>query len=255
MNQKVSPPSENGADVGWDFTGMEEKLERGKKRAGEKVAAQEDAEKQRTRERGVLLVVYFNDGDVPDSPSEPFLEELVASQNVVPPKTIPFPQELKVCLLRDGTNAQRGQQGGGSVATQVPAPAVNNSDVTAILSSLLGGSGQQYPPAQPPPPALQPPDLTAILQTLSSTTSTQQSIPSFPPAPVNLDLAAILSQFAQPPRRQSPPLPRRGKKRDAESRIKATRLDDIRESVRNANIDQSNYRALCQFYVRSHDGV
>ena len=46
--------------------------DRGVKRAGNKVADAQEAEIQRKREAGVLLVTYLNDGDIPDSPSEPF---------------------------------------------------------------------------------------------------------------------------------------------------------------------------------------
>lgn len=66
------------------------------KRAGKKVPEGKEAEIQKGREAGVLMVTYLNDGDIPDSPSEPFLEELVASQNVVAPTIIPLPQELRV---------------------------------------------------------------------------------------------------------------------------------------------------------------
>ena len=71
--------------------------DRGIKRAGKKIAEGKEAEIQRRREAGVLLVMYLNEEDIPESPSEPFLEELVTSQQAVaPPKTIPFPQELRV---------------------------------------------------------------------------------------------------------------------------------------------------------------
>jgi hypothetical protein len=69
---------------------------RGVKRAGVKVAESKEAEAQKIREAGVLLVSYLNEADIPDSPSEPFLEELVTSQQIVPPpKIIPLPQELR----------------------------------------------------------------------------------------------------------------------------------------------------------------
>lgn len=145
------------------------------------------------------------------------------------------------------------------------APAtIANADVTAILSSLLG-SGQ---PAYQAPAPVQNPDLASILQSLSGQ-------PPPPPAPApatnitpNIDLTALLSQFqpqAAPqqqwtstssstrsrwderPREQERERP--PKKRDVGSRIKASRLDDIRESVRNSIADQNMYRALCQFYV------
>ena len=91
----------------FDFSGLlETEEERGVKRAGRKVAEAKEAEKQRVREAGVLLVTYLNDGDIPDSPSEPFLEELVTSQQTVPPKIIPLPQELRVPVsLRPQLNA------------------------------------------------------------------------------------------------------------------------------------------------------
>jgi hypothetical protein len=74
--------------------------DRGVKRAGNKVADAKEAEVQKAREAGVLLVTYLNDGDIPDSPSEPFLEELVSSsQQSLPPKVIPLPQELRVCPM------------------------------------------------------------------------------------------------------------------------------------------------------------
>ena len=76
---------------------MEGKEDRGVKRAGVKIAEGKEVEIQRGREAGVLLVMYLNEGDIPESPSEPFLEELVTSQQTVPPpKTIPLPQELRV---------------------------------------------------------------------------------------------------------------------------------------------------------------
>jgi hypothetical protein len=75
--------------------------DRGVKRAGSKVAEASEAEVQKIREAGVLLVTYLNEGDIPESPSEPFLEELVTSQQTAPPpKVIPFPQELKVHTVR-----------------------------------------------------------------------------------------------------------------------------------------------------------
>jgi hypothetical protein len=78
--------------------GMED---RGVKRAGKNVAEAKEAELQRVREAGVLLATYLNEGDIPESPSEPFLEELVTSQqSVPPPKIIPLPQELRVHTVR-----------------------------------------------------------------------------------------------------------------------------------------------------------
>jgi len=77
---------------------LAEAEDRGIKRAGRKLPEAKDAEVQKVREAGVLLVTYLNDGDIPDSPSEPFLEELVSSQHTVPPKVIPFPQELRVFI-------------------------------------------------------------------------------------------------------------------------------------------------------------
>jgi hypothetical protein len=47
------------------------------------------------------LFPYLNEADIPDSPSEPFLEELVTSQQAVPPpKIIPLPQELRAQNVR-----------------------------------------------------------------------------------------------------------------------------------------------------------
>jgi hypothetical protein len=80
-----------------DFSSVAEAAEdRGIKRAGKKVPEATEAEAQKKREAGVLLVTYLNDGDIPDSPSEPFLGELVTSQQIVQPKVIPLPQELRV---------------------------------------------------------------------------------------------------------------------------------------------------------------
>ena len=74
----------------------EDEESRGVKRAGSKFAEAREAEVQKIREAGVLLVSYLSEGDIPDSPSEPFLEELVTSQQAVPPpKVIPLPQELR----------------------------------------------------------------------------------------------------------------------------------------------------------------
>ena len=75
--------------------------ERGVKRAGSRVAEAKEAEVQKVREAGVLLVTYLNEGDIPESPSEPFLEELVTSQQTAPPpKVIPLPQELRINTVR-----------------------------------------------------------------------------------------------------------------------------------------------------------
>jgi len=43
------------------------------KRAGNKSPYGKEAEKQKAREQGVLMVMYLNEGHIPDSPSEPFL--------------------------------------------------------------------------------------------------------------------------------------------------------------------------------------
>ena len=82
----------------FDFSTLLEKEERGIKRAGTKTPEAKDAKVQKVREAGVLLVTYLSDGDIPGSPSEPFLEELVSSQQIVPPKIIPLPQDLRVLL-------------------------------------------------------------------------------------------------------------------------------------------------------------
>ncbi len=75
--------------------------DRGVKRAGSKVAEGKEAEGQKIREAGVLFVTYLNEGDIPESSSEPFLEELVTSQQTVsPPKVIPLPQEVRVNTVR-----------------------------------------------------------------------------------------------------------------------------------------------------------
>lgn len=144
-----------------------------------------------------------------------------------------------------------------------------NPDVTAILSSLLAGSGQNT--YQPPAP-VQNPDLASILQSLGGQSSPPAPVPPQQSSiPANLDLGALLSQFqpqqsapqqrwtSPPPastrnkreerHREQPERERAAKKRDAGSRIKASRLDDVRESVRTSNADQNMYRALCQFYV------
>ena len=243
--------------------------DRGVKRAGKKTAEGKEAELQRIRESGVLLVTYLNDGDIPESPSEPFLEELVSSQQTVPPKVIPMPQELRMQTVKL-PHRKRNELlilQGGAVAVPNPPTAMANPEVTAILNSLLAGSGQ--PTYQAPAP-LQTPDLASILQSLGGQ-------PSLPPPPVtsqqpsipaNLDLSALLSQlqpqqpapqrWTSPPpsartrrdeRHREPERERPAKKRDVGSRIKASRQDDIRESVRNSTADQNMYRALCQFYV------
>jgi hypothetical protein len=146
---------------------------------------------------------------------------------------------------------------------------MTNPDVTAILSSLLAGSTGQTA-YQAPAPVVPNPDLASILQSLSGQ---PPPLPAQQPAiAANLDLSALLSQFQQqqPPPTQrwtSPPptttrtrwdeRPRESERstkkreRDVGSRIKASRLDDIRNSVRNSTADQNVYRALCQFYVFS----
>lgn len=140
-----------------------------------------------------------------------------------------------------------------------------NPDVTAILSSLLGGPAPtQY--QQPGP--VQSPDLASILQTLGGQT---RAVPVPPPAqapiPQNIDLTALLSQLqpaAPPPpaqQRTSPP-PSSSRREKAQptptatkpssnrkNQIKASRADDVRESVRNSRADPNHYRLLCQFYV------
>jgi hypothetical protein len=214
-----------------------------------------------------LLITYLNDGDIPESPSEPFLEELLELQKAAgqPVKAIPLPMEVR----GSGGNAM-GQIG------PVPTPAVN-PNVTAILSSLLGGGQAAYPPSAPVPSAPVAQDLAALLQSLTSSAQPQPQQPAPQPVvqniPPNIDLSAILSQLQQPAqplpttqRWTSPPpsssWDRReertresdGKwkaqiKREPGSRIKATRADDIRESVRNSSADQNVYRALCQFFV------
>lgn len=78
----------------FEFMPDEEMAKRGVKRAGNKVAEKSEGEMQIARERGVLMVTYLNDADIPESPSEPYLEELVKSQSV-PPKIIPLPAELR----------------------------------------------------------------------------------------------------------------------------------------------------------------
>jgi hypothetical protein len=147
---------------------------------------------------------------------------------------------------------------------------MTNPDVTAILSSLLAGSTGQTA-YQAPPPIVPNPDLASILQSLSGPPPPPPPPVPQPAIPTNIDLSALLSQFQQqqpPPPSQrwtSPPpstsrtrwdeRPRESERntkkreRDAGSRIKASRLDDIRNSVRNSPADQNMYRALCQFYV------
>jgi hypothetical protein len=155
------------------------------------------------------------------------------------------------------------------VMQPVASQLTSNPDVTAILSSLLAGSGQ---PMYQAPPAVQPtPDLASLLQSLSGGQALPPALPPVPQQggiPANIDLSALLShlqpqipqpqpqqRWASPPRREErhhdPEPERRGSKikRDTGSRIKASRLDDIRDSVRNSNADQNVYRALCQFYV------
>lgn len=87
-------------DLAFEFSELWDGADdRGVKRAGHKVADAQEAEKQRVREKGVLMVMYLNEGDIPESPSEPFLEELVSSQQTIPPKVIPLPQELRVYTI------------------------------------------------------------------------------------------------------------------------------------------------------------
>lgn len=149
---------------------------------------------------------------------------------------------------------------------------MTNPDVTAILSSLLAGSTGQTA-YQAPAPVVPNPDLASILQSLSGQPPPPPPVQQ-PAIPTNIDLSALLSQFQQqtpaPQRWTSPPpttttitTPRtrwderpreserstKKRERDAGSRIKASRLDDIRNSVRNSTSDQNMYRALCQFYV------
>ena len=138
---------------------------------------------------------------------------------------------------------------------------IANPDVTAILSSLLAQTAT--PAFQAPVPPVPNADLASILQSLG-----QQPAPA--PVQPNIDIKALLSQLQpqpapQPQRWTSPPpstIPQeewhrdpereRGNKkreRDPGTRIKASRSDDIRESVRTSTADQNMYRALCQFYV------
>jgi hypothetical protein len=160
--------------------------------------------------------------------------------------------------------------GGGPPANtsvqQRAVPPAPNPEVNVWISSLLAGTGQQTFPAPATAPPVQTPDLNSLLNSLKA--AVQQPAP--PPHPAaaaapNIDINALIAQITQPPaplppqqRIASPPPPsrqhnerdtRKGKKRDTESRIKASRLDDIRESVRNSNPEQNMYRALCQFYV------
>ena len=146
-----------------------------------------------------------------------------------------------------------------------------NPDVTAILSSLLSGGTTFQTPAP-----VQNPNLASILQGLSGQAPPPPPVPQQQSSsiPTGIDLSALLSQFQQqqqpalPPQRWTSPPPSAStrsrweerpreterernttKKRDVGSRIKASRLDDIRDSVRNSTADQNVYRALCQFYV------
>jgi hypothetical protein len=143
------------------------------------------------------------------------------------------------------------------------APVTANADVNAILSSLLAGSAP--PPYQTPVAPVYNPGLASILQSLGGQQPTSATVQQ------NIDINALLSQFqpqpaAQQQRWTSPPpstIPRReerhreperervNKKRDRDpgTWIKASRSDDIRESVRNSHADPKMYRALCQFYV------
>ena len=147
-----------------------------------------------------------------------------------------------------------------------PLTGVANADVTAILNSLLGTSNPV--PYQPPAP-VQNPDLASILQSLGGQTPTVPAPPpSQPPVQPNIDLTALLSQLQPiapppPPPQQRwtspPPSSRRDKPQpgptstkpssNRKNQIKASRADDVRESVRNSRVDQHHYRLLCQFYV------
>ena len=81
--------------VVFDFSLVGDMADRGFKRAGSKFADDKEAQTQMAREKGVLLVTYLNEGDIPESPSEPYLDELVKT-NSVQPRVIPLPQELRV---------------------------------------------------------------------------------------------------------------------------------------------------------------
>jgi len=140
--------------------------------------------------------------------------------------------------------------------------------VNAWLNQWRATTGQPTYQTPAAAPTVQPPDLDSILRSL-----TGQTAPA--PSPT-LDLNALLAQINPQPVQQQPPPPppqqrwtspppagrphqndrdtiRKGKKRDAESRIKASRSDDIRESVRNSRAEPNMYRALCQFYVFSSE--
>jgi hypothetical protein len=143
---------------------------------------------------------------------------------------------------------------------------IANPNVTAILSSLLGGSAAA--PYQQPAP-VQNPDLASILQSLGGQPAAAPP-PAQPAIPQNIDLTSLLSQLQptappappvqQQPRWTSPPpSSRRDKPQptaistksgpNRKSQIRASRADDVRESVRNSKVDQNQYRLLCQFYV------
>jgi len=151
------------------------------------------------------------------------------------------------------------------MSSNQPLPGVANADVTAILSSLLGSSN---PGAYQPPAPVQNPDLASILQSLGGQTPTVPALPpSQPQVQPNIDLTALLSQLQPitppPPPQQRwtspPPSSRRDKPQppppsaktssSRKNQIKASRADDVRESVRNSRADQHHYRLLCQFYV------
>lgn len=146
-----------------------------------------------------------------------------------------------------------------------PVAGIANPNVTAILSSLLGGSAPT--PYQQPAP-VQNPDLASILQSLGGQPAAAPP-PAQPAIPQNIDLTSLLSQLqptapaappVQHPRWTSPPpSSRRDKPRptatstksapNPKSQIRASRAQDVRESVRNSDADQNQYRLLCQFYV------
>lgn len=147
---------------------------------------------------------------------------------------------------------------------------MTNPDVTTILNTLFSGAGQpayQPPATTAPAPVVPNPDLASILQSLTGQTVPPAPLPAPQPSiPTDIDLSALLSQFQSPqtapqltpPQHWSPPPPSRREERNRDakfkrpegSRIKASRTDDVRESVRNSKADQNMYRALCQFYVR-----
>jgi hypothetical protein len=149
--------------------------------------------------------------------------------------------------------------------TNQPVAGIANPNVTAILSSLLGGSAPT--PYQQPAP-VQNPDLASILQSLGGHPAAAPP-PVQPAIPQNIDLTSLLSQLqptappaplVQQPRWTSPPpSSRRDKPQltvtstksgpNSKTQIRASRADDVRESVRNSKVEQRQYRFLCQFYV------